>query len=266
MRKPNHRPGGGRPSPVHTSARPLSDADVARARAMVIADEPDLIAFDKPSGLAVQGGSGVELSLEHLLAAFARSNGKRPKLVHRLDRETSGVIVAAKTTPSAAALSAAFAGRTTRKAYLALVTGDRPPETITIALQRARDHRGLDVMRPARAGSALAEQAHTDVTVLAGKDSVFALLLHPVTGRMHQLRAHLAAVGAPIMGDEKYGGVFAAGSVRVERLVLHAAALALPGEGRPRVFQAALAADLRAPFEAVFGAAEADAAALQSVT
>src|SRR5512147_1359428 len=112
--------------PRSAEGRGLSDADIAYARALVIHEDAHCIAFDKPAGLAVQGGSGVTRSLEDLLAAFAKSNGKRPRLVHRLDRETSGVIVAARTKPAAAFLSEAFAGRDVQKTYLAVVCGGAP--------------------------------------------------------------------------------------------------------------------------------------------
>src|SRR6185436_13116549 len=92
-----------------TRAHLSSDA-IDHARSLVIHEDASILVFNKPSGLAVQGGSGVERSLQDLLAAFAKSNGKRPRLVHRLDRETSGVIVAARTKPAAAFLSEAFAG------------------------------------------------------------------------------------------------------------------------------------------------------------
>jgi tRNA pseudouridine32 synthase/23S rRNA pseudouridine746 synthase len=235
----------------------LGDADRAFARSLVIEEAGDLIAFDKPAGLAVQGGSGVTRSLEDLLAAFARSNGKRPKLVHRLDRETSGVIVAARTTPDAARLSAAFAGRTVRKAYLALVAGDTPPALIELPLLRGRDSRGLEIMRPVPGGGPLSQPATTRVTELARRGRLAAVLLEPVTGRMHQLRAHLAAVGAPILGDPRYGGPGAAEGVEVGRLALHAAALGLPDPGGVRVLHAPLPADLSGAFSGLVDPAEA---------
>src|ERR1700741_461201 len=99
---------------------PLSPEQQSYARALLVHEDAHILVFNKPSGLAVQGGSGVTRSLEDLLATFAKSNGKRPRLVHRLDRETSGVIVAARTKPAAAFLSAAFAGRDVKKTYLAI--------------------------------------------------------------------------------------------------------------------------------------------------
>ncbi|HRK69932.1 MAG TPA: pseudouridine synthase, partial [Hyphomonas sp.] len=105
----------------------LPQAEVAFARSLVMHEDNSLIAFNKPPGLAVQAGSGIARSLDDLMAAFAKSNGKRPRLVHRLDQGTSGVIIAAKTQPVAAKLSEAFAGRDVQKTYLALVKG-RVPE------------------------------------------------------------------------------------------------------------------------------------------
>ena len=91
--------------PPPPPAPPVSAADVELAKSLLIHEDAEVLAFNKPSGLAVQGGSGVDKSLDDLLGAFAKSNGKRPKLVHRLDRETSGVLVVGRTTPAAAALS-----------------------------------------------------------------------------------------------------------------------------------------------------------------
>lgn len=195
-------------------------------RVFLIHEDSHVLAFNKPSGLAVQGGSGVEQSLETLLGAFAKSNGKVPRLVHRLDRETSGIIIAARTKPAAAALSAAFAGRDAKKTYFALVCGRAPqPEAGAIDLALKKTSRaGLDIMVVEADGQA----ALTRYRTLAAHDSAALLELTPETGRMHQLRAHLAAIGRPIAGDGKYGGLFTLGAVAVPRLMLHAAALELP--------------------------------------
>lgn len=216
----------------HARSRPakgrgdLSAAEIEYARALVIHEDADCIAFNKPAGLAVQGGSGVTRSLEDLLAAFAKSNGKRPRLVHRLDRETSGVIVAARTKPAAAFFSEAFAGRDANKTYLAIVCGGAPePQDgeIALALKKA-SRKGLDVMEIAAAGQA----ALTRYRTLAASAASALVELSPETGRMHQLRAHLAAIGRPIAGDGKYGGLFRLGGVEIPSLMLHAAALDLP--------------------------------------
>lgn len=211
----------------------LSKADVAYARSLVIHEDAHLLAFNKPAGLAVQGGSGVVRSLEHLLAAFAKSNGKRPRLVHRLDRETSGVIVAARTKPTAAALSGAFAERAAHKTYLAIVCGGAPAPVqgeIARPLKKS-SRRGLDIMEIAAADDAGAQDARTLYRTLAATPEAALLELNPETGRMHQLRAHLAAIGRPIAGDAKYGGLFRLGAVEIPGLMLHAAALSLPHPG-----------------------------------
>ncbi len=208
----------------------LSDDDVAYARALLIDEDAHLLVFNKPAGLAVQGGSGVTRSLEDLLAAFAKSNGKRPRLVHRLDRDTSGVIVAARTKPAAAFLSQAFAGRDAHKSYLAIVCGGAPdPRDGEIALPLKKSARkGLDIMEIARDGDPGAQTALTRYQTLAATQDAALLSLAPETGRMHQLRAHLAAIGRPIAGDGKYGGLFRVGAVDAPGLMLHAAALDIP--------------------------------------
>lgn len=215
----------------------ISPDDVALARSLVIAEDAHLLAFNKPAGLAVQGGSGVTRSLEDLLAAFAKSNGKQPRLVHRLDRETSGVIVAARTKPAAAFLSAAFAGRDVKKTYLAVVCGGTPaPEAgeIDLALKKS-SRRGLDIMEIAKDGQA----ALTRYRTLSAAAAAALVELSPETGRMHQLRAHMAAVGRPIAGDGKYGGLYRIGGTEIPRLLLHAAKLDVPyPEGGRRTFVA----------------------------
>jgi tRNA pseudouridine32 synthase/23S rRNA pseudouridine746 synthase len=220
---------------------PLSAENAAYARSLVLYEDARMLAFNKPAGLPVQGGSGVTLSLEDLLAAFARSNGKRPRLVHRLDRETSGVIVAARTKPAAAFLSEAFAGRDAHKTYLAIVCGGAPEPRegdIALALKRA-SRKGLDAMEVARPGETGAQTALTRYRTLAATAEAALLELNPETGRMHQLRAHLAAIGRPIAGDGKYGGLFRLGGVESPGLMLHAAALDLPHpDGGRRTFTA----------------------------
>lgn len=210
---------------------PAAEADYARA--LVLHEDAHVLVFNKPAGLAVQGGSGVQRSLEDLLDAFAKSNGKRPRLVHRLDRETSGVIVAARTKPAAAFLSAAFAGRDVHKTYRAIVCGGAPEPAqgeVALALKKS-SRRGLDIMEPAADG----QSALTRYRTLAATRDAALVELHPETGRMHQLRAHLAAIGRPIAGDGKYGGLFRIGAIETPALVLHAAALDLPHPAGGRV-------------------------------
>jgi len=228
----------------------LAPEEAEYARSLVLHEDAHMLVFNKPSGLAVQGGSGITRSLEDMLAAFAKSSGKRPRLVHRLDRETSGVIVAARTRPAAAFLSEAFAGRTVEKVYLALVCGGAPEPRegeINLALRKA-NRSGLDIMEIDPAG----QPALTRYRTLAESRQAALLELRPETGRMHQLRAHLAAIGRPIAGDGKYGGLFRLGTVEIGRLMLHAAALELPHPaGGRRRFGAPLPTDMAEPLRSL---------------
>ena len=229
-----------RPPPPNPAPRGGGGYDI---RSLLLHEDAHILVFNKPAGLAVQGGSGVTQSLEYMLAAFAKSNGKRPRLVHRLDRETSGVIVAARTKPAAALLSVAFAKREAAKTYLAMVCGGAPiprEGDIAIWLKKA-SRQGLDIMQVAREGEAGAQAALTRYSTRAESPEAGLLELNPETGRMHQLRAHLAAIGRPIAGDGKYGGLFSVAGTPIPGLMLHAAVLELPhpGGGRRR-FEAPL--------------------------
>lgn len=223
----------------------ISAEDTALVRAMVLHEDNSIIAFNKPAGLAVQAGSGVARSLDDLMAAFAKSNGKRPRLVHRLDQGTSGVIVAAKTQPVAAKLSEAFAGRDVQKTYLALVKGRLPPaETGVADAALAKVEEGgkarMIIARPDRKG---AQAARTGWRVLVRNGEFGLMQMSPETGRMHQIRVHLMALGCPILGDALYGE----GQATAPRLMLHAAKLELPHpEGGKLVLEAPLPADFQA--------------------
>ncbi len=198
----------------------LAEAQKAYVRDLVLFEDEFVLAFNKPSGLAVQTRGNRGTSLDHLLWAFARSNGKRPHLVHRIDAGTSGLILAAKTKPAMAALSAEFAERRVQKTYLALVSGDLPSNPqgrIDLPLQKT----GRSVV-PGKIEQG-ADAATTDWTVLKRQADAALIEARPLTGRMHQIRAHLAALGCPILGDVIYG----AGTDTANRLMLHAAGLSL---------------------------------------
>jgi 23S rRNA pseudouridine955/2504/2580 synthase len=218
----------------------------AYVRSLLVHEDQEILVFNKPSGLAVQGGSGVKIDLDRLLWAFANRKGRRPKLVHRLDRETSGILVVAKTTPAAAHLSAQFADRRTQKVYLALVS-NRPAQasgTIDTPLVRFNAG-GIDLVRAAAFGEEGAQAASTDWRVLVGNETATLIEAVPHSGRMHQIRAHLADLGYPIAGDTKYGGLFALGSTMVPRLMLHAAKLSFihPASNQVIMFEAPLPDD-----------------------
>ena len=200
------------------------------ARGFVVYEDAHILAFNKPAGLSVQGGSGVEQSLDAMLVEFARPNGKQPRLAHRLDRETSGVIIAGKTHPALVFLNRAFAERRTAKTYLAIVCGGAPEPAegvIDRALVKTKV-RNVDVMRAARPGEAPAQDADTAYRTLAAGAGAALVEVRPRTGRMHQIRVHLALAGRPIAGDGKYGGLFSIGSVATPHLLLHAFALDVP--------------------------------------
>lgn len=238
---------------------PVSDEDTAFVRALVIHEDSGLLAFNKPSGLAVQTRNPDDRTLDRLMAAFAKSNGKRPRLVHRLDAQTSGVIVAAKTKPAAAALSEAFAERLVSKTYFAVVAGSPLAEGETefsMPLARHIARPGLELMRAARPGDQNSQAAVTRWRVLATNGNTHLLSVEPQTGRMHQIRVHLSIEGRPILGDPYYGGAATVKGEPVPRLMLHAASLDLPHPtaGGRIVLKAPLPAD----FLAVLSAAGLD--------
>lgn len=201
----------------------ISVEDRAYAESLIIFEDSQVIVFDKPSGLAVQGGGGISRSLDDLLVAFAKSNGKKPRLVHRLDRGTSGVVIVARTKPAAAFLSDEFAARRARKTYLAIVSGKLPDDVEGVFDQPLVkvEEGGRPRMLVAKAGRKGAQKALTDWRILARQGDYALFQLKPETGRMHQIRAHLLGAGCPILGDHLYG----TGSRSAERLMLHAQSL-----------------------------------------
>lgn len=228
--------------------KPLRAGDLAFARSLAIYEDDHVIAFDKPAGLSSQGGRIAALTLDDLLGAFAKSNGKRPRLVHRLDRDTSGVILAAKTKPAAGFLGKALMGRRVKKTYLAVVAPGAPePPQGRIETPLRRESQGRETrMRPCEPEHPEAESAVTGYRTLAAKGQAALVELRPQTGRMHQLRVHMAAVGRPIAGDVRYGGALVLEGVAVPRLMLHAAALEFPHpDGGTRRIEAPWPADMQ---------------------
>ncbi len=221
------------------SPAPTSAAEASALKRAVLYRDDDMIILDKPAGLAVQGGSGTATHLDGMLDVLA-DGAERPRLVHRLDKDTSGVLVLARSAASAAALGQAFRGRAVRKLYWALVVGVPSPAEGEIRAPLAKDggagseRMGID----AAAGA----PAVTRYRVLerVGRRAAW-LELEPETGRTHQLRVHCMALGTPILGDGKYGGraAFLSEAGVGRRLHLHARAIAVVLPGKPAVVVAA---------------------------
>ena len=225
------RPGVATPKGPATPAGPeLTAQDVAYVRGLVIYEDAEVIVFDKPAGLSSQGGRGQVKTLDVLLGAFAKSNGKRPRLVHRLDRDTSGVLLTARTKPAAAFLGRALMARRFVKTYHALVAaGPSIPARGVIDVPLRREDSGREAyMRVCKTDHPDAEIAVTRYQVLADGEGAWLLEATPETGRMHQIRVHLAHLGHPVLGDTRYGGPLVLAGRPVARHMLHARALVFP--------------------------------------
>jgi RluA family pseudouridine synthase len=208
----------------------LTPAEDAFVRSLVIFEDADILALNKPAGLSSQAGRTPGKTLDELLWAFARPGKARPRLVHRLDRDTSGVILTARTKPAAGFLGKAIMGRRVFKTYRAIVAPGAPePRQGMIETTLRREELGREAyMRVCAADHPDAETARTRYRTLAQGPAAALLELEPHTGRMHQLRVHLASLGRPIVGDARYGGALAVGGQAAPRLMLHAQALRFP--------------------------------------
>ncbi len=217
-------------------------ADDGDLQKYVLYMDSSVIVLNKPPGLATQGGSGLKRHIDGMLDSLAFEKTQRPRLVHRLDRDTSGVLVVARTVPAAASLAKSLAQRDASKVYWALTRGvpAKKRGTVKAALAKegghgphGRDERMAVVERDA------GKYAITDYAVLGQAGEEFAwVAAKPVTGRTHQIRVHLASLGTPIVGDFKYGGAEARPKGEIaDKLHLHARAIdiARPDGGRLHV-------------------------------
>ncbi|HTT97764.1 MAG TPA: RluA family pseudouridine synthase [Rhizomicrobium sp.] len=214
---------------------PKRDTGGLSLQDMILYMDKSVIVLNKPSGLATQGGSGITRHVDGMLDQLAFEKNQRPRLVHRLDKDTSGVLVVARTVPAAASLARSLAQRDASKVYWALTRGVPQQKRGTIKAALAKEGgRGAERMEVSESDGA--KYAITDYAVIDHAGDEFAwVAAKPVTGRTHQIRVHLASLGTPIVGDFKYGAQAARGKGAItDKLHLHARSIdiARPDGGR----------------------------------
>ncbi len=228
------------PPPAEVVAPPPIDPKLrAEVERLILYQDAQIVVLNKPSGLPTQGGPGISRHLDGMLRALATTPADKPRLVHRLDRDTSGVIVVARSPGVAAKLAASFRSRAVQKTYWAVVKGRPVPVEGRVELALSRGDPSFSKSRAARVtvaeeGDADAAHAITDYRTLDHAARKLAWLeLQPLTGRTHQLRVHCLSLGAPILGDSAYGEWRETGNTALveglsEQLHLHARRLSFP--------------------------------------
>ncbi|MCH4023536.1 MAG: RluA family pseudouridine synthase [Acetobacter sp.] len=216
--------------PAREEPRALDERLVREIRQMVVWSDKHIIVLNKPSGLATQGGPGITKHVDMMLDGLREGDDPRPRLVHRIDRDTSGLLLLARTPGTAAKLAAMFRSRDVKKTYWAVVVGRPEPMAGEIDQPLARLGAGPNALVvPADRSDTDAQSAKTDYETLDSAARKFSwLALSPLTGRTHQLRVHCESIGTPIIGDPKYGGEKVHVEGFTDRLHLHARHLRFP--------------------------------------
>ena len=211
-------------------AAPVREGDAGAIEAMLLYRDDQVAVLNKPFGLAVQGGSGVTRHVDGMLEAWRDRKGRKPRLVHRLDRDTTGILVVALTRSAAASLSEAFRGRDAHKAYWAVTRGHPTPLEGRVSTFIGRDPEDGEKMKVFKTKVKDTQRAITDYEFLDQSGQLSLIRLEPVTGRTHQLRVHCAYMGIPIVGDPKYFNIEnwdLPGGIQ-NRLHLHARRIQVP--------------------------------------
>jgi 23S rRNA pseudouridine955/2504/2580 synthase len=234
----------------------VSSADAQFLRELILHEDDDIYVFNKPAGLAVQGGSGTKRHVDGMLKSLPNKKGEAPRLVHRLDRDTSGCLVVAKTHAAASHFGAVFRSRSARKIYWAVVAGNPTPRqgeiSCFLAKQAITDGEQMVVVRNGTPG-AQHSTSYYSTTDTASRRFAW-VTLKPVTGRTHQLRVHMAQLGTPIIGDPRYFNIenWQGAEGLGQGLHLHARRIALPLRGGKRLdISAPLPPHMRQSFEAL---------------
>ncbi len=232
---------------AEVSEKAADAKDHAFIKNLVVYEDDDIVVINKPAGLAVQGGSGITRHVDGMLDGLAGASGVRPRLVHRLDKDTSGLLLLARSAKAARNLADSFAGRDIEKIYLAICAPGPVADMGRIDAPLAKGMAGPDLekmMADHDAGKA----AVTDYRVLARGEQAALVEFTPLTGRTHQIRVHAAHIGAPLWGDIKYGGTGKG------RFYLHARKLTLihPKTGKDITLEAPVSPDFRSKCQALF--------------
>ncbi len=254
-------------APAPTGRPKINEKDAAFLRDLILYEDDEVYVFNKPHGLAVQGGSGTKRHIDGMLASLPNKKGEPPRLVHRLDRDTSGCLLVAKTRAAASHFGTVFRSRSARKIYWAVVVGAPNPRqgriSCFLAKQGTRDGEQMVVVGNGDEGAQHSVSYYSVTDSAANKFSW--VTLKPVTGRTHQLRVHMMELGTPILDDPRYFNLDNWNWERPEDLGqglhLHARRLALPLRNGKRLdITAPLPEHMRQTFETLgFDANQYDA-------